>query len=106
MKQFLPTLLSLLLLVVGCSKSDSVDPITELSSYLIRNSSTLGNWRLTSFKSGTTNLALTATQSGYVKRYTTDNKFSDTNGLVRTWSMPTSDLGINNERRVSATRYF
>jgi len=106
MKHFLPTLLLLLLLVAGCSKSASVDPITERSSYLVSNSSSVGKWRLTSLKSGTTNLALTATQSGYVKRYTTDNKLSDTNGLVRTWSMPTSDLGINNERRASATRYF
>ena len=91
MKQFLPPLLSLLLLVVGCSKSDSTDPITERSSFLVSNSSSLGKWRLTSLKSGATNLALTATQSVYTKRYTTDNKFSDTDGLVGTWSMPTAD---------------
>jgi len=88
MKQLLPLLL---LLLVGCSKNDSVDPITERSSYLVSNASSVGKWRLTSLKSGTTNLALTATQSGYVKRYTTDNKFSDTDGLVGTWSMPTAD---------------
>jgi hypothetical protein len=90
MKQFYPLLL-LMLLVVSCSKSDSVDPITERSSYLVSNTSSIGKWKLTSLKSGTTNLALTATQSGYVKRYTTDNKFSDTDGLIGTWSMPTAD---------------
>ena len=72
MKQFLPTLLSLLLLVVGCSKNDSVDPITERSSYLVSNASSVGKWRLTSLKSGTTNLALTASQAVYTKRYTAD----------------------------------
>jgi len=90
MKHFLPFLL-LLMLVIGCSKSDSVDPITERSSYLVSNSSSIGKWKLTSLKSGTTNLALTATQSVYAKRYTTDNKFSDTDGLIGTWSMPTAD---------------
>jgi len=76
---------------MSCSKSDSVDPVTERSSYLVSNSSSIGKWKLISLKSGTTNLALTATQSGYVKRYTTDNKFSDTDGLIGTWSMPTAD---------------
>lgn len=90
MKHFLPFLL-LLMLVIGCSKSDSVDPITERSSYLVSNSSSIGKWKLISLKSGTTNLALTATQSVYAKRYTTDNKFSDTDGLIGTWSMPTAD---------------
>jgi len=91
MKKFLPTLLSLLLLLAGCSKSDSTDPITERSSYLVSNASSLGKWRLTSLKSGATNVALTATQAVYTKRYTTDNKFSDTDGLIGTWSMPTAD---------------
>jgi hypothetical protein len=88
MKQFLPLLL---FFVMSCSKSDSVDPVTERSSFLVSNSSSIGKWKLISLKSGTTNLALTATQSGYVKRYTTDNKFSDTDGLIGTWSMPTAD---------------
>ena len=81
----------LFLLCIGCSKSDSTDPITERSSYLVSNASSVGKWKLTSLKSGTTNLALTATQAVYTKRYTTDNKFSDTDGLTGTWSMPTSD---------------
>ena len=88
MKQFLPLLM---LLIIGCSKSDSVDPITERSSFLVNNASSLGKWRLTSLKSGTNNLPLTATQSVYTKRYTADNKFSDTDGLVGTWSMPSAD---------------
>jgi len=92
--QFMPShfkLFILFLLCIGCSKSDSTDPITERSSYLVSNASSVGKWKLTSLKSGTTNLALTATQAVYTKRYTTDNKFSDTDGLTGTWSMPTSD---------------
>jgi len=92
--QFMPShfkLFILFLLCIGCSKSDSTDPITERSSYLVSNASSVGKWKLTSLKSGTTNLALTATQAVYTKRYTTDNKFSDTDGLTGTWSMPTAD---------------
>ena len=91
MKQFLPTLLSLLFLVIGCSKSDSTDPITERSSYLVSNASSVGKWRLTSLKVGATNQSLTGSLSVYTKRYTSDNKFSDTDGLVGTWSMPSAD---------------
>ncbi len=90
MKQFYPLFL-LLLLVLGCSKNDSVDPITERSSFLVSNSSSIGKWKLTALKVGTANQALTASQSVYTKRYTPDNKFSDTDGLVGTWSMPTAD---------------
>jgi hypothetical protein len=90
MKQFLPFLL-LMLFLFGCSKNDSIDPITERSSVLVSNSSSIGNWRLTALKSGTTNLVLTATQLLYTKRYTSDYKFSDTDGLVGTWSMPTAN---------------
>ena len=90
MKQFYPLFL-LLLLVLGCSKNDSVDPITERSSYLVSNASSVGKWKLTSLKVGANVQALTASQSVYTKRYTPDNKFSDTDGLVGTWSMPTAD---------------
>ena len=88
MKQLLPLLL---LLIFGCSKNNSTDPITERSSFLVSNSSSIGKWKLTSLKTGTTNQALTASQSVYTKHYTPDNKFSDTDGLVGTWSMPTAD---------------
>ncbi|MEI8099776.1 MAG: hypothetical protein WCG74_13130, partial [Sediminibacterium sp.] len=73
MKQFYPLFL-LLLLVLGCSKNDSVDPITERSSFLVSNSSSIGKWKLTALKVGTANQALTASQSVYTKRYTPDNK--------------------------------
>lgn len=90
MKQFLLPLL-LMFLLLGCSKNDSVDPITERSAFLASNSSSIGKWRLTALKSGTTNLVLTATQLLYTKRYTSDNKFSDTDGLAGTWSMPSAN---------------
>ena len=58
-----------MLLVVSCSKSDSVDPITERSSYLVSNASSVGKWRLTSLKVGATNQSLTGSLSVYTKRY-------------------------------------
>jgi hypothetical protein len=90
MKHFLPSLL-LMLFLMGCSKNGSVDPITERSSVLASNTSGLGKWRLTALKSGNTNLVLTATQLSYAKYYAADYKFSDTDGLVGTWSMPTAN---------------
>lgn len=87
MKQIL-LLLLVMLLLMGCSKNDSVDPIAERSSYLVNS---FGKWRLTVLKFGTANVTLTATQNLYTKRYTPDHKFSDTDGLVGTWSMPTAD---------------
>ena len=85
------TILLLLVLTISCSKKDNVDPITELSSILISNTSNLGKWRLTALKYGTTNLVLTPTQLLFTKHYAKDYKYSDTDGLVGTWSMPTAN---------------
>ena len=90
MKIVVPTFL-LMLLLMGCSKNDSNDPITAQSYFLVNNSSNIGKWKLTAFKIGTTAQGLTPTQAAYVKRYSADLKFSDTDGLVGTWSMPTAD---------------
>ncbi len=91
MTKFLTTLF-LLILSISCSKKDTVDPITERSSVLVSNTSSLGKWRLTALKLGTTNLVLTPNQLLYTKYYAADYKFSDTDGLVGTWSMPTANL--------------
>lgn len=91
MKQLLPSLFSLLFLLMGCSKNDSLDPITVNSSFLVSNTYGIGKWKLTTLKSGATNLALTATQSVFTKRYTPEHNFSDTDGSIGTWSMPTAD---------------
>ena len=85
------TILLLLVLTISCSKKDNVDPITELSSILISNTSNIGKWRLTALKYGTTNLVLTPTQLLFTKHYAKDYKYSDTDGLVGTWSMPTAN---------------
>lgn len=75
-------------LLLGCSKNNSVDPITERSSILV---SSFGKWRLTALKLAATNVTLTPTQLVYTKRYTPDYKFSDSDGLVGTWSMPSAN---------------
>jgi len=61
MEQLYPLLL-LVLLVIGCSKSNSIDPITEHSSFLVSNSSSVGKWKLTSLKVGANVRALIASQ--------------------------------------------
>jgi hypothetical protein len=90
MKQFIPLLLSFFLLM-GCSKKSDTDPITYKSSILVNNSLTQGKWKLSSMKAGSVVQSLTPSQIAYVKHYTADFKFSDTDGLKGSWSMPSVD---------------
>jgi len=90
MKHYIPLLLSFFLLM-GCSKNSDTDPITDQSSFLVNNSSTQGKWKLSSLKVGSVVQSLTPSQKAYVKHYTADLKFSDTDGLLGTWSMPSVD---------------
>jgi len=90
MKHYILILFSLLLMM-GCSKDGYKDPVTKQISILVKNSSSTGKWKLSSLKKGTVPQVLTATQLAYVKSYTADFKFSDTDGLKGTWVMPTTD---------------
>ena len=79
------------LLIMGCTKNGSTDPINYQTSVLLNSSSGLGKWKLSSLKFGTVVQNLTASQIAYVKHYTADLKFSDTDGLIGTWSMLSAD---------------
>jgi hypothetical protein len=76
---------------MGCTKNNSTDSISYQSSVLVNNSSSLGKWKLSSLKVGTVVQALTASQLAFTKQYTADLKYSDTDGLKGTWSMPNAD---------------
>lgn len=90
MKRLVAILLPMLILI-SCSKNDSPNPITEQSNYLVKNSSSIGKWKLTGLTVGTVVQKLTSSQALYVKRYSTDLSYSDSDGLVGTWSMPTAN---------------
>ena len=80
-----------MLILISCSKNDNTDPITEQSNYLVKNSSSIGKWKLTGLTVGAVVQRLTYSQALYAKRYSKDLSYSDSDGLVGTWSMPTAN---------------
>jgi hypothetical protein len=83
--------LLIIVLLMSCTKNNSTDSISYQSSVLVNNSSSLGKWKLSSLKVGTVVQTLTASQLAFTKQYTDDLKYSDTDGLKGTWSMPNAD---------------
>ena len=83
-----------LFLVMGCAKNEPADPISIQSNILVKNASSAGKWKLSVLKIGTAVQSLTGSQLTYTKQYTVDSKFSDTDGFVGTWYMPTANTMV------------
>ncbi len=88
--------LFLLLFFAGCSK-DGADPVATQQNdlTLIQGpgiaSSKNTKWQLSVIYIAGVSQNLTASQKAYQKKYAVDGKFSDTDGLIGTWSIPAKD---------------
>jgi sucrose-6-phosphate hydrolase SacC (GH32 family) len=85
--------------------------IQQRSNNLSINNSKIGKWKLTEVSVGLIIQPLTISQSSFVKQYTSDGKFSDSDGLKGTWNVPVQDSlvesYINFGTSVTVTqRYF
>ena len=84
-------LLFLFLLFTSCTKNDASTLIQQQTNNLSINNSKIGKWKLTEVTFGLIVQPLTISQSNFVKQYTSDGKFSDSDGLKGTWTVPVQD---------------
>ena len=85
------SILFLFLLFTSCTKNDASTVIQQRSNNLSINNSKIGKWKLTEVSVGLIIQPLTISQSSFVKQYTSDGKFSDSDGLKGTWNVPVQD---------------
>lgn len=85
------SLLFVFVLFTGCTKDDATTVIIQQSNILSINSSKIGKWKLSEVSFGSIQQPLTISQSSFVKQYSSDGKFSDSDGLKGTWNIPSQD---------------
>lgn len=90
----------LLLFLIGCSKDDTGSTAFQQgtiagSGSVISGSTSstakIGKWKITALVIGNTPQTLTAGQLNYIKQYTSTGQYADSDGIVGTWSIPSSD---------------
>lgn len=84
-------ILFLFLLFTGCTKNDQPTVLAQRNGILSINNSKTGRWKLIAVSIGSLQQPLTNTQNSFVKQYSSDGKFSDTDGLKGTWNLPSQD---------------
>ncbi len=87
------SLIALLLFFCNCTKKVEIDIITQKTAVL---SSNTGKWQLNNVSENFIIQPLTAAQRSFIKNYTSNGKFSDTDGLNGTWTLPFQDTLIEN----------
>lgn len=85
------SLIFLFLLFISCTKNDASTAIQQSSNNLSINNSKIGKWKLTGVSVDLIIQPLTISQKSFVKQYTSDGKFSDSDGLKGTWNLPVQD---------------
>jgi hypothetical protein len=93
------SILALLMLLCSCSKKVEPNIITQNAAILYSNT---GKWQLNIYSANFVIQPLTLVQSSFVKCYTSDSKFSDTDGLNGTWTLPSPDALVENYTNFSS----
>jgi hypothetical protein len=78
-------------LITGCTKNNEPTLLVQRNDNLSSNNSNGGKWKLTTVSYGSIQQPLTISQNSFVKQYSSDGKFSDSDGLKGTWNIPTQD---------------
>ncbi|MEI8075992.1 MAG: hypothetical protein WCH78_14685 [Bacteroidota bacterium] len=81
------------ILFCSCTKNENVYNITKNSKLLYSNN---GRWQLSFVALNFVEQPLTISQRLFVKHYTSDGKFSDSDGLNGTWTLPSQDTLVEN----------
>jgi uncharacterized lipoprotein YajG len=97
------TILLFLFIAAGCSKGGSSStivtpptPVTEVPGVVVTPSNATTNaqqsvWHLTDLAVNNTARTLTSQQSAFVMVLSVDHRYSDTDGVLGTWSSPAAD---------------
>lgn len=81
----------LLLSVSSCKKKDTITPLDQNKVNLTGVGATPAKWNLTTLTSSGVVLTLTYTQKRYSKTFGKNGVYSDTDGFMGTWDMPSND---------------
>lgn len=84
-------LLSLFVLITGCTKNNEPTILDQRTNNLSYNNSKIGKWKLNAVSFGSLQQPLTISQNSFVKQYLSDGKFSNSDGLKGTWNLPSQD---------------
>jgi hypothetical protein len=98
-------------LFTGCTKDDDQSVLVNRTYNISSNKLKIGKWKLAAISIGTIQQPLTNSQSSFVKQYSSDGNFSDSDGLKGTWNLPSKDslveVYINFGSGISVTqKYF
>jgi len=85
------SIISLLILLNACKKTESKSFLETRKSYLVGYGSFGTNWKLMSFSSESIPQVLTNSQLLFKKQYLENGKFSDTDGAIGNWTIPIVD---------------
>lgn len=92
------TILVVVLCIVSCAKQEVISDIDFQRSLLAGSGSyqnTKRTWKIDSLSQNGVVLKLTAAQKRYQKTFNTDGSYTDSDGNIGSWSMPTiKDLTI------------
>lgn len=92
------TILVVVLCIVSCAKQEVISDIDFQRSLLAGSGSyqnTKRTWKIDSLTQNGTVLKLTTAQKRYTKTFNTDGTYTDSDGNIGSWSMPTiKDLTI------------
>ena len=92
------TILVVVLCIVSCAKQEVISDIDFQRSLLAGSGSyqnTKRSWKIDSLTQNGTVLKLTTAQKRYTKTFNTDGTYTDSDGNIGSWSMPTiKDLTI------------
>ena len=97
--------LILLFFFAGCSKDEGNTVASQQYSITLSGSSFAGKnskWQISSLMINAVSQTLTTAQKTFQKQYTSDGKFSDSDGLMGTWSIPVTDSLIENYSNLSS----
>jgi len=90
-KLLLQGLLPLMILLVGCSNEDLPVQAIQQNDLAGSNLSVGKRWKLSTLYVGSTPQTLTYNQRLYTKTYYPDGRYSDSDGISGTWTIPVAD---------------
>jgi hypothetical protein len=78
-------------LFTACTKGNEPTILDQRTNNLSLSNSKTAKWKLITVSFNSLQQPLTNSQKSFVKQYTSDGKFSDSDGLNGTWNLPSQD---------------
>lgn len=78
-------------MLFACNKKEPKSLLEIKKDYLMGTGSTLTSWKLNGLTIDSLPQILAGSQIGYIKKYLSNNNFTDSDGATGEWSLPVSD---------------